>query len=302
MNDFACLEQLCKENNIEFSVREPMSKHTTFRIGGPAELFVKPKNQLQIQQLLQKCSENKISPLFVGRGSNLLVNDAGINGVVISTSYMEKEIAFNEQGDIVCSAGVPLAALCLFALEHSLTGLEFAWGIPGSVGGAVFMNAGAFGGEMKDVLVQATHICADGKAETFDAPKLELAYRSSIYCKRPDLFITQAVIRLKKGDAQKIKADMEEFKTKRRTNQPVEFPSAGSTFKRPQNGFAAAMIDQCGLKGTAVGGAMVSPKHAGFIVNTGGATCKDVLELVEIVRKKVQEQHGVLLECEIRLI
>lgn len=301
MNNFQPLEQFCQQHEIPFFCQEPMEKHTTFRIGGPADFFAAPSNEKQLALLVGECSRLGWKPFFTGKGSNLLVKDEGIRGVVVSTAYMENDIELLEEEVIRCGAGTSLAAVCQFALSHSLTGLEFAWGIPGSVGGAVFMNAGAYGREIKDALVSVTHLLPDGNKEELPQEKLELSYRHSMYENHPELCISQAVLRLQKGEPEAIRQKMEEYKTKRRANQPLEFPSAGSTFKRPAGGYAAAMIDECGLKGLTVGGAMVSPKHAGFVVNKGGATCRDVLALMEQVRAKVLEEKGVLLECEIRI-
>lgn len=301
MKDFQPLEQFCHEHEIIFSCEEPMEKHTTFRIGGAADFFARPTTIKQLSLLMKECHRQEIPPFFIGKGSNLLVRDEGIRGVVISTAYMQNDMELLEDGSIRCCAGSSLASVCQFALSHSLTGMEFAWGIPGSVGGAVFMNAGAYGSEMKDILVSVSHLLPDGSIEELPLEQLELSYRSSIYNKHPEWCISQAVFRLNKGVQEEIQQKMDEYKTKRRTKQPLDYPSAGSTFKRPASGFASALIDECGLKGLTVGGAMVSPKHAGFVINKGGATCQDVLSVIEKVQKKVLEEKGILLECEIRI-
>ncbi|MBQ9938592.1 MAG: UDP-N-acetylmuramate dehydrogenase [Oscillospiraceae bacterium] len=300
MFDIAALERFCKDIGCEYLKNEPMSRHTTFKIGGPAELFALPASADMLVRLLQKCRELGAAVTVVGKGSNLLVSDEGIEGCVICIGQKMAEIRL-ENDHVVCSAGTSLAELCKFAEEHSLAGLEFAYGIPGSVGGAVYMNAGAYGGEMKDVVAFARHISADGAAGEITAEELDFGYRKSAYT-GSDKIIVEAGFRLTKGDRAEIRSRMDELLGRRKDKQPLEYPSAGSVFKRPEGAFAGALIEGCGFKGKGVGGAMVSPKHAGFIVNAGGATCRDVEELVLQIRQKVKAETGYDLECEIKRI
>ncbi len=278
---------------------EPMSRHTTFKIGGPADLFIKVFTQSAIQQLYQAAYERSIPVLVVGNGSNMLVGDSGIRGAVVTLAGEFSEIRLTENTVIECGAGATLASLCNFAKENSLTGIEFAWGIPGAAGGAAFMNAGAYGGEMKNVLTGCTHICQKGEIGGCKDDELKLGYRHSVYSETGDtiLFLT---LQLEKGRKDQVGRAMDELFQRRKSKQPLDLPSAGSVFKRPEGHFAGTLIEECGLKGARVGGAMVSEKHAGFIVNAGGATCKDVLELIEYIKKTVFERTGVTLECEVK--
>ena len=236
----------------------------------------------------------------MGNGSNLLVKDCGIDGVVIKMTSFTQDIEV-DGNTIRCKAGTSLTKLCMTAYENSLTGLEFAYGIPGTVGGAVYMNAGAYGGEIKDVITSVCHINPDMECETFTADKLDLGYRTSFYAKNEGYIITDAEFELKKGDKTEIKAKMDDLMGRRKDKQPLEFPSAGSTFKRPEGYFAGALIEQCGLKGYTVGGAQVSEKHAGFVINKDG-TASDILELIDYVRNTVREKTGVELEPEVKII
>lgn len=278
---------------------EPMKNHTSFKIGGSADLFVTADNKEQLSAALALADENNI-PLFVlGNGSNLLVSDKGIRGIVLKLGGEFNDIRFNPDGTIHCGTGAMLSKLCSFALENSLTGLEFAWGIPGSCGGAAFMNAGAYGGEMKDVVLSCEHMDMHGSCGEFAGSELDFDYRHSVYgCGR--YIITGVNLKLEKGDKAEIQAKMNDLMSRRKDKQPLEYPSAGSVFKRPAGYFAGGLIEQCGLKGAKVGGAMVSPKHAGFIVNVGGATCEDVLNLIAEIQRKVKSETGVDLECEVR--
>lgn len=300
MTDCAFLRQL-QAIGCEVLCSEPMSRHTTFRIGGPADYFLTVHTQQELSRTLALLAEQGVPYMMLGRGSNLLVSDRGIRGAVICLAGEFKEITLCNDGvTLRCGAGVSLMSLCKFAAQHSLSGLEFAYGIPGSVGGAVYMNAGAYGGEMKDVVRTVTHLTADGEPVTASDDALDFSYRHSRYSGTGDLIVS-AEFSLRPAPQEKISAQMDELLTRRKDKQPYDSPSAGSIFKRPQNGFAAAMIEQCGLKGKSVGGAQVSPKHAGFIVNTGQATCADVLELIAQIQQEVQRQTGTLLECEVRV-
>lgn len=281
---------------------EPMSLHTTFKIGGKVRLFIKVNSKENLRTLLLKSKELDLPVRIVGNGSNMLVTDDEINAVFIQLSGGEfDKIRLLDDTTIYCGAGVSLAKLCIFACENSLTGLEFAYGIPACVGGAIYMNSGAYDGEMSNVVTRVSHITPCGEYETLEADKLNFSYRNSVY-KSNGCYVTDVVLKLSKGDKQEIDAKMKDFMSRRRSKQPLEYPSAGSVFKRPVGYFAGALIEQCGLKGKTIGGAQVSEKHAGFIINVGNATCADVLELIEFVRKTVLENTGVELETEVLMI
>ena len=289
------------EHGIKYLEHEDLSKHTSFKIGGPAEIFAKPESTEQVSAIIEFCNKNEIPILPLGKGSNILISDNGIPGVVMYFgSGFGKTILLDEE-TIYCEAGTSLGALCNFALENGLTGLEFAYGIPGSVGGAVFMNAGAYGGEIKDVIVYADHVDKEGKTGRFTGEELQMSYRHSAYSDK-QYFITGAAFKLQKGDKTEIKAKMDDLLRRRFDKQPMDKPSAGSTFKRPEGAFASALIDQCGLKGYRVGGAEVSTKHAGFVVNIGGATCADVLQLIKDIQEKVKNETGFFIEPEVEIL
>lgn len=274
-----------------------MKDHTTFRIGGPADYFITVNNITELSEVLRLCREYGVEHMLLGNGSNLLICDEGLRKAVIRLGGDFKSISVSGN-TVLCGAGVTLSKLCTFAMDNSLSGLEFAFGIPGTVGGAVFMNAGAYGGEMKDVLLSVTHLTQSGEVVTVPADTLELSYRHSIY-KNNGCIILSADFSLTPDNKSEIKARMDDFMNRRVTKQPLDFPSAGSVFKRPEGAFAGALIEQCGLKGKRVGGAQVSEKHSGFIINCGGATCADVMELVALVQKTVKEETGYFLEREI---
>ncbi len=277
---------------------EPMHKHTSFRIGGKAKYVVIPQDEQALLGVLQLFKEENFPFLIIGNGSNVLFSDEGFDGAVIQLTDGLTQVRLVEDNLIYCEAGVILARLAMFALENGLTGLEFAHGIPGSVGGAVFMNAGAYGGEIKDCVVAVRHLTPEGEILVTDAKDLFFTYRHTSFTENKHL-ILGAFFRLANGDKAAIRARMDELIQKRRTSQPLELPSAGSTFKRPPEGYAAAHIDECGLKGRSVGGAQVSTKHAGFVVNTGSATAQDVKDLMKVIQDTVQAEHGVLLEPEV---
>lgn len=274
-----------------------MEKYTTFRAGGPAELMIHVQNREQAAAVLKKAKELNAPLRILGRGSNLLVSDNGVKAAVLHLEPSKTPFTL-ENNCVTAWAGENLSALCLFALEQEKSGLEFAYGIPGSVGGAVYMNAGAYGGEVKDCLKWVRFLDSELNEHVLSAEELDLSYRHSIFCGK-DWLITEACFELKDGNSEDIKAIMDDVMFKRRDKQPLEHPSAGSTFKRPEGAFAAALIDQCGLKGRRVGGACISEKHAGFLVNDKGGSCSDILELIEIVRKEVQENTGYYLETEV---
>ena len=297
------LKQQLQAAGILYKENEPLSAHCTFRIGGPADLFVMPRDEDQLCQTVQFCKQAEIRYYLLGNGSNILFADEGFRGAVIDVSAeaagMGLSIYQNADGDYISApAGLKLSELCKFALQHGYTGLEFAYGIPGTVGGAVYMNAGAYGGEMKDVLEAVSYLTADGRWVDSEASELDFSYRHSAF-EENDACILGAVLHLEKGDPDAIKARMNELMQKRIDKQPLDKPSAGSTFKRPAGAFAAALID---LRGYRHGGAAVSDKHCGFVVNLGGATCADVLALCDEVRAIVKEKTGYDLEKEIRVV
>lgn len=300
MKDLTDILELARQNGCTVLQNEPMSKHTTFKIGGPAQLFVKADTVRALSILKKECGKREIPCMMCGNGSNLLVEDSGIQGVVIQLGNEFTTIR-REENELVCGAAVSLARLASFAQNQGLSGLEFSYGIPGSVGGAVFMNAGAYGGEMKDVLLSCEHITESGEPGSFSGGELQMSYRKSAYTGR-NCAVTFARFRLMPGDKKGIQEKMDDYMTRRRTKQPLEYPSAGSVFKRPEGHFAGALIEQCGLKGASLGGAQVSEKHAGFIINTGSATCGDVVGLIHRIQDKVLEETGVRLECEIKTV
>ncbi len=300
MSSYSKLYDLCKKIECEYSTDVLLKDYTSFKIGGKADVMIFPDSIEKLSALISLIGNEKITSLVLGKGSNMLVDDSGFRGVVINTCKLDK-ITLADDLTVVCQCGVSLSRLCRFALENSLTGLEFAFGIPGTAGGAAYMNAGAYGGEMKDVLVSCEHIHSDGSFGEFCADKLELGYRHSVYSDS-DMLITSLKLKLSKGNPEEIKAKMDELMGKRRDKQPLEYPSAGSTFKRPEGYFAGALIEQCNLKGYSVGGAQVSEKHAGFVINKGGATAYDVISVIEHCQKTVFEKTGVMLEPEVKII
>mgnify|MGYP004588686755 FL=1 len=295
------LKEYCETAGCAYLENEPMSAHTTFRIGGKADVFIKPASEEVLKGVLAALKETGVPYYCIGGGSNLLVSDFGIRGAALYTGGFS-DMALLDGCVIECGAGVKLSRMCSFALENSLSGCEFAWGIPGTVGGAVYMNAGAYGGEVKDIIVSARHMTPDGEIEEVSAENLKLGYRTSVYDKNKNVILS-AKFKLHPGDKNEIREKMDDLLARRKDKQPIDLPSAGSTFKRPEGHFAGALIEQCGLKGTAVGGAMVSEKHAGFVVNANGeATCSEVLRLIELVKNTVFEKTGVLLEPEVKVV
>lgn len=280
---------------------EPMKKHITFRLGGEAKAFIEPNSEENLIKILERCRALGLHYACIGKGSNLLVKDEGFEGVVIHLGDAFGEIRLIGEDEIYCDAGASLMKVCLFALEHELTGLEFAYGIPGSAGGAAFMNAGAYGGEMKDVLYKCTHIDTALQRGALTGEELALSYRHSAYCDN-SFVITGLFLKLQKGERTAIKEQMDTLYARRKEKQPLEYPSAGSTFKRPVGAYAGSLIENAGFKGFRVGGAEVSSKHAGFVVNTGGARCADVLRLCQIIQQKVFETTGFRLEREVKVL
>ncbi len=276
-----------------------MQRHTSFRIGGPARRMAFPRNREQLVILLGLAQECGVKPFILGRGTNLLVADEGLDTLVIKTEQMNA-IRQLDEVTLEADAGVSLARLAVFAQQNGLAGLEFAHGIPGSLGGAVCMNAGAYGGEMKQVIIEVAALFEDG-VRYLTGEEARFAYRHSLFSDT-DAVVLGAKLRLVKGDGAEIREKMDDLMARRKQTQPLEFPSAGSTFKRPVGHFAGTLIEQTGLKGLTVGGAQVSAKHAGFVINIGEATCADVTELIEQVQKKVLAAHGVQLEPEVKII
>ena len=285
---------------MKYSENEPMKTHTTFKVGGNARLMVYPKSAQDTAQIVKLCKARGIRLLAIGNGSNLLVSDNGIDACVMCFGNDFSDIKLIDDETVFAESGASLMKLCRFALDNGLSGLEFAYGIPGSCGGAAFMNAGAYGGEMKDVLYRCDHIDENGDIGFLEGEDMKLSYRHSAYYGN-GCIITGLYLRLKKADKRDIKAKMDDLLQRRKDKQPLEYPSAGSTFKRPEGYFAGALIEECGLKGKTVGGAQVSEKHAGFVINKGGATCRDILELCDECAKTVMKEKGVKLEMEIRV-
>lgn len=319
MKDLQALVSRLRERcpALELRENEPMSRHTSFRVGGPVPLMALPKSLEEVSLVLAVAAlEFGVRPFFMGKGTNLLFADGGADLLVIRSCDGLNRLELEEEGKtwvaarpngrtIIAESGVSLARLAQFALEHSLTGLEFAQGIPGSVGGAVTMNAGAYGGEMSQVVTSVSSDCLPTE-ELVRVKDPEFSYRHSAY-QTGNEFIRRVYFTLDPGDPREIKAKMDDLARRRREKQPLEWPSAGSTFKRPapvdgKPVYAAALIEQCGLKGLSVGGAQVSEKHAGFIVNRGGATAADILTLMEQVKRRVYEQTGVELEPEVKIV
>lgn len=287
--------------SLELRRGEPMARHTTFRVGGPAALMALPRGEEEVQTVLRLAARLGVRPVFLGKGSNLLVADEGVDAFLIKVAGGLTRLERRGETGLYVGSGVSLAQAATFAAEQGLTGLEFAHGIPGTLGGGVFMNAGAYDGEMAQVIAWVDCLDEAGNPHRLEGEELELGYRHSVFSRLPWL-ITGAGLTLTPGEEGAIRAKMADLAQRRRSKQPLEYPSAGSTFKRPAGHFAGGLIEQCGLKGTAVGGAQVSEKHAGFVINTGGATCRDILTLIRLVRDTVRRQTGVELEPEVRLL
>ena len=292
------LKLIAGDSNVRCD--EPMSSHCTFRAGGTAKYYVIPDEYKKVRDVLRLCVEENIPYYVIGNGSNLLVQDDGFDGVIIEIDSALAKIEKNGN-EIVAKAGAKLSKIAVKALNESLTGFEFAHGIPGNLGGAVTMNAGAYGGEMKDVLKWVKVLDNNGEMKTLKAEELELGYRTSIIVKEK-MIVLEACIELHEGNRDEIEMHMKELMAKRKENQPLEYPSAGSTFKRPEGYFAGKLIQDAGLKGYRVGGAMVSEKHSGFVINYDNATATDIINLMKDVRKKVYEEFQVTLEPEVKIL
>lgn len=297
--DYSALLTFCAENRIPLTQNIPLAPLCTMRVGGMCDYFAAPQSEGEFAALFSFCVKNRIPYFILGRGSNVLFPDEGYRGCVISTGNL-CAISVQEL-TVTAQAGAALSAVCKAALENSLSGLEFAYGIPGLVGGALVMNAGAYGGEIKDDIVSCRCADADGVIHELSREEMNLSYRHSVFSEK-QLCILSAQFALTKGDPAQIKTRMSELMGKRREKQPLDMPSCGSTFKRPDGYFAAALIEECGLKGYSIGGAQVSEKHSGFVVNKGNASAQDILALVEYIKETVRREKGVELECEMLVV
>lgn len=298
------IQEFCQKlkNQLQKGIvleQEPMSRHTSFKIGGPADIFVQPASAEEMAQTLRLACEEQVPFFVMGNGSNLLVSDEGFRGMILHTGGL-KEISV-EKDIIYAEAGATLRRVAKEAWEHGLTGLEFAAGIPGSLGGAVCMNAGAYGGEMKDVLLDVQVMTREGEIVFLSAKDLDLSYRHSVLQEK-EYIVLSVRLHLTRGDKEQIKDRMDELAQARKEKQPLEYPSAGSTFKRPEGYFAGKLIQDAGLKGYTVGGAQVSEKHSGFVINRGNATAEEVLFLIRQVQKRIKQQFGVAMDTEVRML
>jgi UDP-N-acetylmuramate dehydrogenase len=291
------LENIFGKENILYN--EPMKNHISFKVGGPADILVIPKEPQQVVDTVKICKKHNVPFLIIGNGSNLIVRDGGVRGVVIKLTSLNTIKVDGEK--VIVEAGATLASTAMEALRNNLKGMEFASGIPGTVGGAVTMNAGAYGGEIKDIIESAVVMDMEGNIYHLSKEELELSYRSSIIQKK-NYVVLEAVFKLQKGNYDEIKALMDDLNRRRVEKQPLNYPSAGSTFKRPTGYFAGKLIEDSGLKGFSIGGAKVSEKHAGFIINYNNATAKDVIEVIKNVQRIVKEKFGVELETEVKII
>lgn len=295
----ALREQLPELELLEY---EPMRAHCSFRIGGPARALVRPASAEETAAVCRIVRDGGAQPLLIGNGTNLLITDGDVDRIVVQMGERMADVARTDATHLRAGAGIPLARLAQAALGYGLAGLEFAHGIPGTVGGGVCMNAGAYGGEMKQVLRSAAVLFPEEGIRTLSCEELNLSYRHSLLTEHPEAVVLYAEFELTPGDPEAIRAAMRELMAKRKASQPLEWPSAGSTFKRPEGHFAGTLIDQCGLKGLTVGGAQVSEKHAGFLINRGGATFADMAELIRQVQQRVLEETGVTLEPEVKIV
>lgn len=295
------IEMIAEKYGAECIRNENLAKYTSFEIGGCCDILVKPNSADCLKDILKCCRENGINYYILGRGSNVLISDKGLKGAVILLSSDFSEIRQPDDCRIICAAGASLTKVCAFARDNSLTGLEFAYGIPGSVGGALYMNAGAYGGEMKDVVESCFYLDENFELKEMSASEMELSYRHSVFFGR-NYVITAVCFKLREGDKAEISAKMSDLMEKRRSKQPLEYPSAGSTFKRPEGDFAARLIEASGLKGYTCGGAQVSEKHSGFVINKDNASFEDVMNVIKGVKDKVYADSGVMLECEVLIM
>lgn len=292
------IKKISGEQNV--MIDEPMKKHSSFRVGGTVDILVTPRSIFQLRKILKFCKKENIPIFIMGNGSNLIVSDKGIRGVVVKIFDNLSEYSI-EGNTMSVYSGALLSKISKVALKNELTGLEFAAGIPGTLGGAVAMNAGAYGGEMKDIVVKTKYMDLDGETKVLDGEEHEFGYRTS-YILKNSCIVLKSVLQLKRGKKQEIKALMDDLNKKRKEKQPLEMPSAGSVFKRPEGYFAGKLIEDCKLKGYRIGGAQVSEKHCGFIVNTGDATASDIQKLIKHIQKTVKTAHGIELQTEVRVI
>ena len=296
------LYQDFSKQGYEILRNEPLSKYTTFKIGGPADLFIQVNRISQLQKIIKLIKEINIPFFILGNGSNLLVSDDGFRGIVIKLSGDFNKTSLLPGNKVLCGCGAALNSACAFAMKNSLSGLEFAWGIPGSCGGAVYMNAGAYNSDISEVIDSCTFMTPAGEIEEITQGNMQFAYRKSFFTDRNYIALS-ITLNLVPGNQDNIRSKMRENMSKRKLKQPLDFPNCGSVFKRPGNGYyAGALIEGSGLKGKSFGGAMVSHKHAGFIINTGSAKCSDVVNLINYIKKTVYEDSGVLLECEVKAL
>ncbi len=280
---------------------EMLCNHISFKVGGPCPLLIEPKNETQLTEILKSVKTEGLPFTILGNGTNVLVLDEGLDKVVVKIGDEMTQLSLEGEDVICCSAGTKVVTLCKFALENSLSGLEFAYGIPGTCGGAVFMNAGAYGGEVKDVISEITYLSPKLELKTMPVNEAEFSYRHSAF-KKNGCIVVSAKFKMKKAPKEEIKAAMNDFLCRRKDKQPLEYPSAGSTFKRPEGHYAGALIEQCGFKGKSLGGAQISDKHAGFLINKNNATAKDILDLIKLTQETVKKETGVTLEPEVIIL
>ncbi len=299
MDKYKGLEEILSKDSIKYN--EPMKKHTTMKVGGPCDCMVEPSSIEEIQQVLKYAKNNNIKYYIIGNGSNLLVKDEGINALIIKISNKFSQVQVDGEY-IKAYSGCSVPKLAQIAKNNSLSGLEFACGIPGSVGGGIRMNAGAYGSEMVNVVDKVGFLDNEGNLREIDGKDAKFTYRHSMFVDNPEYVVVYAIYKLKKGDINEISKIMEENMNSRKQKQPIEYPNFGSVFKRPEGYFVGKLVDDCGLKGYEIGGAQVSTKHSGFIINTGNATCKDVLELIEYVKNRVYEKFNVKLQEEVVIL
>lgn len=298
MNQIEELEKICQRYQMQLQKHISLTGHTTFRIGGAADLWIEINSVQGLSELLLFCHENQMDYFVMGRGSNILVSDSGYRGLILHLGSEFSKIRMQNESLLICESGAMLTNIAKFAAEHALTGMEALSGIPGTAGGALFMNAGAYGSEMKDIVTECRYLDSSGTEYTLTAQDLDLAYRHSFFTEHVGTVITSVSIQLEKGNPEEIIARSADYADRRKTKQPLNYPSAGSTFKRPDGSYASKLIDECGLKGFQIGGAQISEKHAGFVINTGNATCQDVLALCQHVHDKVLKETGYSLELE----
>jgi UDP-N-acetylmuramate dehydrogenase len=299
--NYNAIAALAESLGCDVYLNEPLSKHTTFRIGGSCSCMISPKSAEALSQMVKFANNNCLRTLLLGKGSNMLCDDEGFDGVVFLLDSNFSEIKKVSDNVIRADAGASLMKVCRFALDESLSGLEFAYGIPGTVGGGIYMNAGAYGGEMKDVVVSVTAMDMNGEMHTYSAEQLDFTYRRSRFSYSSEIIVS-GDFRLSHGDKQSIEERMKDLMGRRKDKQPLEFPNAGSTFKRPEGQFAGKLIQDCGLRGATVGGAQVSEKHCGFVINRNNATAADVKALIKKIQDTVFENTGFELECEVKII